>query len=217
MVDFKYKAIKLFCSKVWNERSHYFPVLASVIFLSLSLISPLYIDEIVCNQCNNLVYAQIGGVQNNPFSNNASQQWTDKTNGVKIVFGYSPAKPVIDSPTELRFIVQDLKSGENLRNLLAHVIITANSNGQEKTFRFNNLTAPGGSFSLRYLFPDYGTYQVIAAVRSNTSAVALASFQIIVPFKTSNMSIPSALSAGTVIIIVGMAILAGVIIKTRKP
>ncbi|MGA9845893.1 MAG: hypothetical protein WBQ25_26630, partial [Nitrososphaeraceae archaeon] len=61
------------------------------------------------------------------------------------------------------------------------------------------------------------TYQVIAAVRSNTSAVALASFQIIVPFKTSNMSMPSALPAGTVIIIVGMAILAGVIIKTRKP
>ena len=110
-----------------------------------------------------------------------------------------------------------MKSGENLKNLLAHVIITVNSNGQEKTFRFNNLTAPGGSFSLRYLFPDYGTYQVIAAVRSNTSAVALASFQIIVPSKTSNMSMPSALPAGTVIIIVGVAILAGVIIKTRKP
>ncbi|HEY7228374.1 MAG TPA: hypothetical protein VH481_09640, partial [Nitrososphaeraceae archaeon] len=42
----------------------------------------------------------------------------------------------------------------------------------------NNITAPNGYFSLKYLFPDYGIYQVIATVGSNISAVALASFQI---------------------------------------
>jgi hypothetical protein len=155
-------------------------------------------------------------VQNTKFSNNATQQWIDKNNGVKIVFGYSPSKPVVDSPTELRFIVQDLKTSKNLKNLLAHVIITANSSGQERTFRFNNITAPNGYFSLKYLFPDYGTYQVIAAIRSNMSALALASFQVVIPFQSTSISLISALPAGIAIIIVGISVLTGVIIKTRR-
>ena len=124
---------------------------------------------------------------------------------------------MIDSPTELRFVIQDLKTNKYIKNLSAHVIITTNSSGQERTFRFNNITAPTGSFSLKYLIPDFGTYQVIAAIRSNTSAMALASFQIVVPFEFSNVSSFSALPAGIAIIIVGIVVLAVVIIKTRKP
>jgi hypothetical protein len=177
---------------------------------------PVQFDQITRNQHKNLAYAQNNGVQNTQFSNNASQQWTDKNNGVKIIFAYSPSKPVVDSPTELRFIVQDLKTSENLKNLLAHVIITANSSGQERTFRFNNITAPNGHFSLKYLFPDYGTYQVIAAVRSNISAVALASFQIIVPTQSVNASFSSGLYVGIAIVVVGITVLVGIIVKTRK-
>ncbi|MGA9842051.1 MAG: hypothetical protein WBQ25_07025 [Nitrososphaeraceae archaeon] len=164
-----------------------------------------------------MAYAQNSDGQNNPFYNNVSQQWTDKTSGVKIIFAYSPAKPLVDSPTELRFLVRDLKTDKYFKDLLAHVIITTNSSGQERTFKFNNITAPNGNFSLKYLFPDYGTYQIIANVRSNTSAVALASFQLVVPLQASNMSSISAMPAGIAIVIVGIAVLVGVIIKIRKP
>ena len=172
---------------------------------------------IVCKQCKNIAYAQNNSEYKNSFSNNVTQQWEDKKNNVKILFAYSPSKPVIDSPTELRFIIQDLKTNKYIKNLFAHLIITTNSSGQERTFRFNNITVPTASFSLKYLFPDFGTYQIIAAIRSNTSAVALASFQIIVPLEFSNMPTISALPAGVAIINVGIVVLVGVIIKTRKP
>ncbi|MGB0029508.1 MAG: hypothetical protein WBP64_22010 [Nitrososphaeraceae archaeon] len=223
MVGIVYKVTKLFCSKIWNEYDYYFPVLALVAFVSLSLISIISFmfqsqsDQIICTPCKNMAYAQNSDGQNNPFYNNVSQQWTDKTSGVKIIFAYSPAKPLVDSPTELRFLVRDLKTDKYFKDLLAHVIITTNSSGQERTFKFNNITAPNGNFSLKYLFPDYGTYQIIANVRSNTSAVALASFQLVVPLQASNMSSISAMPAGIAIVIVGIAVLVGVIIKIRKP
>ncbi|HEY7078158.1 MAG TPA: hypothetical protein VH500_00555 [Nitrososphaeraceae archaeon] len=187
-----------------------------IIALTVLFMQPIQLDQITRNHYKNIAYAQNNGVQNTQFSNNATQLWTDKNNGVKIIFGYSPSKPIVDSPTELRFIVQDLKTSKNLKNLLAHVIITANSSGQERTFRFNNITAPNGYFSLKYLFPDYGTYQVIANVRSNISALALASFPIIIPPQSLIATFSSGLYAGIAIVVVGITVLAGVLIKTRK-
>jgi hypothetical protein len=115
-----------------------------------------------CISCDNIAYAQISEAQNGQFSSNSSQQWIDKNSDIRILFGYSPTKPVVDSPTVLQFIVQDLKTNKPMNNLQTHVIVTTNSSDQEQTFRFNNVKAPNGMFSVRYLFPDYGTYQVIA-------------------------------------------------------
>jgi hypothetical protein len=138
-----------------------------------------------CISCDNITYAQTSEAQNGQFSSNSSQQWIDKNSDIRILFGYSPTKPVVDSPTILQFIVQDLKTNKPMNNLQTHVIVTTNSSDQEQTFRFNNVKAPNGMFSVRYLFPDYGTYQVIANIRSNTSAVAFASFPVMIPFSSS--------------------------------
>jgi hypothetical protein len=167
----------------------------------------------------NIAYAQNVDSQNNLLSNNASQQWTDKSNGIKVLFANSPAKPLVDFPTQLRFLVQNLKTDKSLNNLVAHVIITTNSSGsgQERTFKFSNISAPTGNFSLKYQFPDYGTYQIITNIRSNTSAVALASFQVIIPAPTLTMPGISALPAGVAIIIVGIVVLVGIFIKARRP
>lgn len=219
----KYKIIKLLYFKNYSDHHYSLSLLTLAMLVLFSLISSIpfiissQFDQIVCNQCRNIAYAQNNSENKNSFSNNVTQQWEDKNDNVKVLFAYSPPKPVIDSPTELRFVIQDLKTNKYIKNLSAHVIITTNSSGQERTFRFNNITAPTGSFSLKYLFPDFGTYQIIAAIRSNTSAVALASFQIVVPFEFSNVSSFSALPAGIAIIIVGIVVLAVVIIKTRKP
>jgi len=49
--------------------------------------------------------------------NTTQQTWIDKLNNLKIQFGYLPEKPVIDTPTELKFSVQNLQTGKQLNDL----------------------------------------------------------------------------------------------------
>jgi len=149
-------------------------------------------------------------------TDNVTQMWTDKTSGISINVAYSPAKPIVDSPTNLRFIIRNMTGGNNLKDLTAHVSITSNSSGQERTFKYNNITAPSGAFSLKYIFPDYGTYQVIAAIRSNTSAVALASFPINIPVQVAATFLSPTMIIGIVIIIVGVVALVVVVMKIKR-
>jgi hypothetical protein len=65
-------------------------------------------------------------------SGNERQVWTDTENNAKIIFTYSPKNPVINTPTELRFSVDNLRIGVNIKNLLATVVIISNSRGHEK-------------------------------------------------------------------------------------
>lgn len=90
---------------------------------------------------------------------NGTQLWTDPENDVKILFTYSPKNPSIDKPSELRFSVSNLLTGQHLKNLVAMVVIITCSTGQERTFKFNKIYAPNGDFSVKYLFPDLGMYQ----------------------------------------------------------
>src|SRR5215467_3236861 len=117
-------------------------------------------------------------------SGNGRQVWTDTENNVKIIFTYSPKNPVINTPTKLKFSVDNLRTGVNIKNLLAAVVIISNSSGHEKIFKFENITAPNGNFSLQYVFPNLGNYQVITRTNStNPSSITLASFQVIVTLK----------------------------------
>jgi hypothetical protein len=114
------------------------------------------------------------------------QVWADRESNIKILFTYSPGNPVINTPTELRFNVDNLQTGNHLKNLLATVIIINNSSGQPKIFKFKNITAPNGNFSVEYLPPELGIYQVIARINSTESSlIALASFKVIVTLETS--------------------------------
>jgi len=83
--------------------------------------------------------------------------------------------------------------------LLATVVTINNSSGQPKIFKFKNITAPTGNFSVEYLPPELGIYQVITRINSNTnpSLIALASFKVIVTLETGFSNI----------IITGIAIL----------
>ena len=106
------------------------------------------------------------------------QQWTDRTNNIRIQFNYLPQNPVVDSTTKMNFVVQNLTTSANLKNLLARVVVT---NGQ-RFFKFDNITIPNGNFTVQYLFPDTGTYQVIARVDDFSSSIknfsTLSSFQV---------------------------------------
>jgi hypothetical protein len=86
------------------------------------------------------------------------------------------------------------------------VVVT---NGQ-RLFKFENITVPNGDFSVKYIFPDDGTHQVILRVDSN-HLVELASFQVFVP----HQSPPSLSSSGdeiNIIIAISLIAIVGLIV-----
>jgi len=107
------------------------------------------------------------------------QELIDKNKNIKIQFGYSPEKPIIDTFTELKFSVQDLDTGEHIKNFDARAVVT---NGQ-RLFKFENITVINGDFSVKYLFPDDGTHQVLTRINTNNS-ILLASFGVFVPHQS---------------------------------
>lgn len=107
------------------------------------------------------------------------QEWVDKSKNIKIQFAYSPEKPIIDTFTELKFSVQDLETGEHIKNFDARAVVT---NGQ-RLFKFENITVTNGDFSVKYLFPDDGTHQVLTRINTNNS-ILLASFSVFVPHQS---------------------------------
>lgn len=109
--------------------------------------------------------------------NNVNEQWTDKLSNVKIVFTQMPEKPLVNSPTKLQFIIQNLQTGANVKNITAVVTITS----ANTFFKFNKITAADGEFSLKYIFPNPDKYQVIAKIDSKNYALALTSFNVSVP------------------------------------
>lgn len=113
---------------------------------------------------------------------NNPQLWTNADQNIKIHFTYQPQNPILDQPTKLMFVVQSLKTGNNLKNLVANVLVTHNSSGQFSNFRFSNITIPDGQFSVIYRFQDTGIYEIIARISGNGIA-ALAPFSVIVPLQ----------------------------------
>lgn len=107
------------------------------------------------------------------------QDWKNVKDNIEIQFSYKPDKPIIDAFTELQFSVTNLQTGEHLRDFVARVVVT---NGQ-RLFKFENITVPNGDFSVKYIFPDDGTHQVILRVDSK-HLVELASFQVFVPHQS---------------------------------
>ena len=107
------------------------------------------------------------------------QEWIDKNKNIKIQFAYSPEKPIIDTFTELKFSVQDLETAEHIKDFDARIVVT---NGQ-RLFKFENITDVNGDFSVKYLFPDDGTHQVLTRINTNNS-ILLASFSVFVPHQS---------------------------------
>jgi len=107
------------------------------------------------------------------------QEWIDKNKNIKIQFDYLPDKPIIDTFTELQFSVQNLTNDQHVKDFDARVVVT---NGQ-RLFKFENITVPDGDFSVKYMFPDDGTHQVLLRVNTNNS-ILLTSFSVFVPHQS---------------------------------
>lgn len=72
--------------------------------------------------------------------------------------------------------MQDPKTGEHVKDFDARVVVT---NGQ-RLFKFENITVSDGDFSVKYIFPDDGTHQVLLRVNTNNSVI-VSSFDVFVP------------------------------------
>ena len=107
------------------------------------------------------------------------QEWIDKYKNIKIQFDYLPDTPIIDTFTELQFSVQNLTNDQDIKDFDARIVVT---NGQ-RLFKFENITAPDGDFSVKYIFPDDGTHQVLLRVNTNNSII-LTSFSVFVPHQS---------------------------------
>lgn len=146
------------------------------------------------------------------------QEWVNQRENVKIQFIYEPDKPLVYTFTKLNFSVQNLQTGEHLKDLIANITIT---NQQQKTFKFNNISVPDGDFSIKSRFLDTGIYQVIVRISSINNAIALVSFKVIVPSQpvgiiNINYLVPLLLPAILIGIVSIILVVAFIIIVNRR-
>jgi hypothetical protein len=186
---------------------------SSISFVSLLVVATFVIIATAILYSNSPAFGQTN-------SGNGTQLWVDRENNVKVQFTYLPQTPIIDTPTQLKFNIQNSQTGTPLRNLVARVVIVTNSSGQERSFKFTNITAPNGSFSVNYLFPDTGVYQVISRIYSKDASI-LASFKVPVPIQpfgvinTNNIN-PLILPAGLVGIVGAIVVVSFLIIMRKR-
>ena len=107
------------------------------------------------------------------------QEWVDKYKNIKIQFDYLPDKPIIDTFTKLQFSVQNLTNDQHIKDFDARVVVTMG----QRLFKFENITVTDGDFSIKYLFPEDGTHQVLLRVNTNNS-ILLTSFSVFVPHQS---------------------------------
>ena len=147
------------------------------------------------------------------------QEWKNAQDNVKIQFSYIPEKPLVYNETDLIFSIQDLTTGNHIKDLIASITITKND---RIFFKFNDVEIPNGDFSLKVRFLEDGNYQVISQISSTDNiAVALASFDILVPLQPFgkfdvDSLISSLIPAGLVAISLSAIVIALILILRRR-
>jgi hypothetical protein len=185
-----------------------------ILTITAVAIQSLNTDALGQNSSSSLSYS------NTTTTNTTTQQtWIDKLNNLKVQFGYLPKEPIIDKPTELKFTVQNLQTGKQLNdNISARVVVINNVGGQQRSFKFTNITTPNGIFSVKYLFPDSGQYNVITKIDSKDSS-SLASFNVAVPFAplgTVNVGNLNPITLPAIAGIIAATVGVGLILKIKK-
>jgi hypothetical protein len=79
----------------------------------------------------------------------------------------------------LQFSIQNLTNDQHIKDFDARVVVTSD----QRLFKFENIIAHDGDFSVKYIFPDDGTHQVLLRVNTNNSII-LASFSVFVPHQS---------------------------------
>ena len=124
------------------------------------------------NNCST-VYSHIPNNNNNQI---ALQEILDQHDNIKVQFAYEPENIKINTLTDLKFSVLNLKTDEHIKNFLARVVVTEGS----ELFRFNNITVNDGDFSVKHSFANYGKKKGVLRVDTNSSITPV-TFDVIIP------------------------------------
>ena len=162
-----------------NKSTKAIAVLVAIIITMMTTVSLALLTN---NNGAWAISSSSSNITTNTNTNTNTQSWTDPEQNLKIQFTYQPQKPVIDQPTELKFTVQNLNTGQYLKNLVANVLVTDNASGQYRNYKFDNIVVANGQFSVHYLFPDVGLYEVVTRISAKDIA-ALAPFKVVVPMQ----------------------------------
>lgn len=146
------------------------------------------------------------------------QEWKDQQNNIKIQFSYNPPNPLLYNMTDLKFSMQDLKTGNHIKDLVTSITIIKDD---KIFFRSNNVTIQDGDLSLKVKFLEDGNYQVISQVRKDNFAMTLASFNILVPLQPfgkfdANYLTSSLIPAGLVAIGLSALVIVLIIISRKR-
>ena len=129
----------------------------------------------------------------------------------EIQFAYKPEKPIADSPTEFSFSVQNLTTGQHIKNFKASVVLI---NDFQKAFKFLNIPVVNGDFFLKYSFPDSGHNQILVSINKDSFGLALASFRVSVsaPFPP-----PDILAKSIIVgVVIPAAIMTAILVLVKK-
>lgn len=107
-----------------------------------------------------------------------ANSWISKRDNLNITMSLTPKVPVIDEKTKIAFEVKKLNNSGIFDNLYARVTITDHDG---RLFKFSNQPVLNGKFLVEYIFPDDGQHKTIVQLYKNTTAFALAYFDITVP------------------------------------
>jgi hypothetical protein len=180
------------------------------LYLFFLLTASTYVSQVTDN-----AYAHI------PQDNKTApiQEWRDQRNNVKIQFSYSPDNPLVYTLTDLKFSIQDLNTGNHIKDLILSLTITKDD---KIFFKFDDVAIQNGDLSLRVQFSEDGNYRAISQVSSTDNAVvALASFNILVPlqplgkFNADSLS-SSLFPAGLVAISLSILVIAFIVVSRKK-
>jgi hypothetical protein len=163
--------------------------LISFLLFAINLLIALFIGATTANTTRSFSYHYSDSLSAHiayahmPISNiSRIQNWIHPDNEINIQFTYEPEKPIIDTFTDLKFSVKNMTTGQHISDssAVARIVVT---NGQ-RLFKFENISIGNdGHFSVKYLFPDDGTHQVITRLDTNNS-VNLALFNVFVPHQS---------------------------------
>lgn len=144
--------------------SEFYPVSLALTTILLSLVTSAIT---IFSNTPNTAYAHI--------YNNITQEWKDRQNNIKIQFSYLPEHPTMEDLIQLRFSIQNLQTGNHLKNLVAK--ITLINTDYDATYKLRNITVTDGDFSIKSPTLDPGVHRVIIKINSKDYS-SLASFNM---------------------------------------
>ena len=122
------------------------------------------------------------------------QDWKDSRYNIHMQFDTIPPTPTTNNSTTMLFSVQDLKTGEHVKNFKETItIVTPSTNPTSNglVHKFETKVINGTDFSESYKFPSGGTYFVLLRV-DTLNTISIAKFTVFVSspqFQLFNMGL----------------------------